>query len=144
MNVGELLKRSGKSVITVRAEDTVETAATVLATNNIGAVPVRDGADGLVGVLSERDIVRALSAHHGKTSELKVEELMSTKVITCGPNDEAAKAQAVMNQHRIRHLPVIEDGRLIGMISSRDVMETVLELTELERNVLRDYAIAKS
>ncbi len=142
MKVQGLLERKGRGLITNRPEDTIETAAALLSTNNIGALPVRDGDGNLVGVISERDIVRGLAEHGVRVRSLRVQELMTRTVITCSPDDEVKDAMKIMHQRHFRHLPVVKDGRLCGMISSRDVMQVRLEQTELEKSVLRDFAIA--
>ncbi len=141
MKISELLKTTGLAVITIRDLDTVETASTLLATNNIGALPVRDEHGDLIGVISERDIVRCFAADGAKVHLRLVRDLMSSKVITCDPDGDVNQAMAVMSQRRIRHLPVVKDGQLLGMISSRDVMGAVIAETRLERDVLRDVAI---
>lgn len=143
MRIAEFLNRTGKRVITIRREDTVETASTLLANNNIGALPVRDEDGGLVGVISERDIVRGFAASGSRIHNLKVADLMSPKVITCAPDDEVNQAMVLMSRHHIRHLPVVEDGNMLGIISSRDVMAVVIEDMKLEREVLRDMAIVR-
>jgi len=142
MQVIDLLDRTGRSPVTARPEDTLQTAATLLANNNIGAMPVRDGEGRLVGVLSERDIAHCFADLGNKVTDLRVQDMMSRDVVTCSPTDDVNDAMRVMSQRRIRHLPVVENGGLSGMISSRDVMEAMLEQTVLERDVLRDYAIA--
>ena len=143
MIVQDILKRRDRSVVTIRPEDTIETAATLMTSHNIGALPVRDGDGALVGVMSERDIVRAFAAKGGQVLTLRVRDLMTRDVVTCAPADDVKRARQLMAQRHIRHLPVVEEGALCGMISSRDVMEGHLEETELEVNVLRDYAIAR-
>ncbi len=142
MLIQEILDRKGSGLITNRPEDTIETAAALLASNNIGALPVRDGDGNLIGVISERDIIRGLAQHGAKVRSLRVEDLMTRGVVTIAPTDQVKDAMAVMTMRHFRHLPVVKDGALIGMISSRDVMKYRLEQTELEKNVLRDYAMA--
>ncbi|MCP5366303.1 MAG: CBS domain-containing protein [Hyphomicrobiales bacterium] len=143
MIIKDILKRRDRGLITNRPEDTIEAAAMLLASHNIGALPVRDGDGDLIGVISERDIVRGFAEHGGKVSALLVRDLMTRDVVVCSPNDDIKHARRLMKQRHIRHLPVVDDGRLCGMISSRDVMESRLEETKLERDVLRDYAIAR-
>ncbi len=142
MQIQEILDKKGRGLITNRPEDTVDAAATLLATNNIGALPVRDGDGNLIGVVSERDIIRSMAQHGAKVRSIKVADLMTRSVVTIAPADQVKDAMAIMSKRNIRHLPVVKDGVLIGMISSRDVMKCRLEQTELEKNVLRDYAIA--
>ncbi|MBL6957564.1 MAG: CBS domain-containing protein [Rhodospirillales bacterium] len=141
MDIKTLLNDCNTTVFTVRPEDTLETAATLLSSNNIGALPVRDAAGRLAGMLSERDIVRGFAEQGGKVHDLKVEDLMTRSVIECQPDEDVDVALQRMSQRHIRHLPVTEDGELRAMLSLRDLMEHRLSQTELEVNVLRDRAI---
>ncbi|GAB6053176.1 CBS domain-containing protein [Magnetospira thiophila] len=143
MNVGDILKSKTKVVITVREEDTLETASTLLASNRIGAMPVRDATGKLVGILSERDIVRALSQQGAKAHSAKVSGFMSTNLVTCQPGDSCKAIMESMTGRRIRHLPVLENGDLVGVVSQGDVVKVRLEQTELEKAVLKDIAIAR-
>ncbi len=140
MSVREILNRKGSRLVTCRPEDTVESAATILTSNEIGALPVRDAEGRLVGVISERDIVRGLS-ERGKVMALHVRDLMTSGAVVVPPDASLKDVWRIMAQRHIRHLPVVEDNKLIGMISVRDVVEFRLEQSELERNVLKDYAI---
>lgn len=145
MYIRDVLDKKEHKLITVRPEDTVETAASRLANNNIGACPVRDADGSLVGVLSERDIVRAFSESGGQVLSLRVRDLMSRDVAVCKIDDTVNDAKEIMNRRHIRHLPVLaDDGRLITMMSMRDVMEVHLEQAQMEMNVLRDVAIARA
>lgn len=142
MTVQSLLKNDRAKVVTCRPDDTVELVARLLTKNRIGAVPVIDGKGKLVGVISERDIVRGLSETPAKVADRRVKELMTADVATCRPTDHVKDVMAVMARRHIRHLPVLENGELRDMLSQRDVMISRIEQTELEVNVLRDYAIA--
>lgn len=145
MYIRDILDKKGHKLITTRPEDTVETAASRLSNNNIGACPVRNENGVLVGVLSERDIVRAFSESGGKVLNLRVRDLMTRDVAVCSADDEVREAKEVMNRRHIRHLPVVAaDGSVVAMLSMRDVMECHLEQTQMEMNVLRDYAIARA
>ncbi len=142
MRVKDILAAKKSALVTNRPEDTVEAAAVLLTNNNIGALPVRDGNGDLVGVISERDIVRGFARQGGRLLQLKVKDLMTRKVVTCEPEDDVKDAMCLMSDRHIRHLPVIADGKISGIISSRDVMESRLEQAWMEQNVLRDVAIA--
>ncbi len=141
MKVQEILDKNAK-LVTVRPEDTVETTAVLLSSNNIGAMPVRDRDGELVGILSERDIVRGFAREGSRVLEMRVRDLMSVNLSTCKPGDTLREVGEVMSRKYIRHLPVMEDGKLVGIISLRDVMGNRLELSELEANVLRETVIA--
>ncbi|MEO5338093.1 MAG: CBS domain-containing protein [Magnetospirillum sp. WYHS-4] len=140
MKVKVLIKPDAK-LVAVRPEDTVETTASLLSSNNIGAVPVRDGDGNLVGLISERDIVRGFARKGGKVLSLKVRDLMTASVITCTSSDSVKDVANVMIQRSIRHLPVVDEGELVAMISLRDVVKNRLAQTELEANVLREAVI---
>ncbi|CCQ73587.1 CBS domain-containing protein [Magnetospira sp. QH-2] len=143
MNVGDILSSKTKAVITVREEDTLETVATLLASNRIGAVPVRDDSGDLVGIISERDIVRALSQDGAHAHSARVSGYMSTNLVTCKPGDSCKAIMESMTGRRIRHLPVLADGNLVGVVSQGDVVKVRLEQSELEKAVLQDIAIAR-
>lgn len=143
MNVRNILDRQRVELITIRPEDTIETAARLLTTNNIGAIPVRDSEARMVGVLSERDLVHGYAKYGAGVMSSTVKDLMTTKVTSCRPGDSIKDATMKMSKLHIRHLPVLDDADgVIGMISQRDVMEIRLEQTEMEASELRAYAIA--
>lgn len=142
MNVGNYLERAQQLVIACRPEDTVQSAATLLSAKRIGAMPVRNAEGRLVGILSERDIVRAFAQVSCDMNQMLVGDLMSRNVITCTPETTMAEASQLMSKHRFRHLPVLEDATLVGIISIRDALEVQLQGKELEANVLRDISIA--
>ena len=143
MKISDILKNKQKTIVTIRPEDTIETAATLLATNKIGAMPVRDETGKLAGVLSERDIVRGVAEKGGKATSLSVATLMTSTVTTCSPDDDVNDVLALMHARRFRHMPVLDaDGAMVGMISQGDLVQCRLEMTKMEVNVLRDYAIA--
>jgi CBS domain-containing protein len=143
MTVQNILDRQQIELITIRPEDTIETAARLLTTNNIGAIPVRDSEARMVGVLSERDLVHGYAKHGAGVMSFTVKDMMTAKVTSCRPADSIKDAAMKMSKLHIRHLPVLDDGDgVIGMISQRDVMEIRLEQTEMEASELRAYAIA--
>jgi len=140
MIVKDILPGGDRDLVTIRPEDTAEMAAAMLTSNNIGAIPVRDQAGHLVGIISERDIVRNFSAKGIGIHAATVADLMTRNVATCGLTDNVKDVMRTMSRRHIRHLPVLEDGKLSAMVSLRDVMKAVLEETELERNMLWDIA----
>jgi CBS domain-containing protein len=142
MKVKEYLAALERVIITCRPEDTIETAATLLATNHIGAMPVRNAAGRIVGMFSERDIVRAFSQRGKEVSDLLVGQLMATGLIVCSPEDTMVTARRLMKANRIRHLPVMEKDHLAGLLSISDVLEVILQDTDMEVHVLRDHVIA--
>ena len=143
MTVKVILAKRDRESITCRPEDTVQAAATLMSSNRIGAMPVRDTEGNVVGMISERDIVRALSEHSARLVDLLVSDLMTRDVITCTSDTPIRDAMQTMSTKRIRHLPVFEDNRFIGVVSSGDTMAHLLESLKMEANVLRDIAIAR-
>jgi len=142
MKVKDYLATIKRVIITCRPEDTMETAATLLATNHIGAMPVRDANGRIVGMFSERDIIRAFSQRGKEVQRLLVGDLMSRTLIVCTPDDTMVTARRLMKANRIRHLLVMEGIHLVGLLSISDVLEVILQDTDMEVHVLRDHVIA--
>ena len=142
MKVAEILKPKGQDVISVRPGESIETFAHRLRMARIGAMVVVDDSGGLVGIVSERDVVHGLAEHGARCLQMTVRDLMTTRVVTCKPEDSIARIARLMTENRIRHLPVVENGRLAGVVSVGDVVKNRLEEMSLEANVLRDMAIA--
>ncbi|MBO0740764.1 MAG: CBS domain-containing protein [Hyphomicrobiaceae bacterium] len=142
MKVKDYLATIKRVIITCRPEDTMETAATLLATNHIGAMPVRDANARIVGMFSERDIIRAFSQRGKEVQQLLVGDLMSRTLIVCAPGDTMVTARRLMKANRIRHLLVMEGSHLVGLLSISDVLEVILQDTDMEVHVLRDHVIA--
>jgi CBS domain-containing protein len=141
MDVSTLLTRKGHSVATASATDSVAEALSLMAEQNIGALVITDQGQ-IIGILSERDIVRRL-ADDTKTRERKVSELMSPLVTTCPPDTSCGQLMALMTSERIRHVPVVQDGDLIGLVSIGDVVKAYVEEIEKDRRELWDYVTAR-
>lgn len=139
MDVASLLGSKGSRVVTTRPDATISEVVHKLKQERIGALVVSEDDVGVVGIISERDIVRALADHGSAVMERKVEVLMTREVVTCAPDDRIATLMAKMSHRRIRHLPVLDDGRLCGMISIGDVVKHRLEEIESEADALRQY-----
>jgi CBS domain-containing protein len=142
MSVRTLLEAKDSRTITCRPEDTIETAASLLHTNKIGALPVRDAEGRLVGMLSERDVVRGVAESGSRVMDLRVRDLMTRSLETCAPGESLKVAMEKMHRKHVRHLPIVEGEALVGIISQRDVLHAVLDQMQLEANVLRDFLIA--
>ena len=142
MYVADILNAKGNEVIATSPTETVAVTASLLNDRRIGAVLVRDSADNVVGVVSERDIIRGIAVNGASALDMEVRELMTSEVVSCQPTDTISEVMRVMTTHRFRHLPVMDDGVLKGMISIGDVVKYRLEETEAEARVLRDYVIA--
>lgn len=139
MTVRSILDGKGRDVVTISPLDTLGDAARLLAQKSIGAVIVTDGAGGVAGILSERDIVRAFASGGAASAQGRVSEHMTAKVITCVESISVDEVMRVMTTNRFRHLPVVEDGRLVGVVSIGDVVKRRLADIENEHQALRDY-----
>ncbi|MEE8202431.1 MAG: CBS domain-containing protein [Alphaproteobacteria bacterium] len=142
MYVEDILKVKGADVITTAPGETVGATVRLLNVRRIGAVLVRDGAGNLAGLVSERDIIRAIAVNGERALEMLVRDVMTSEVVTCRPTDTISEVMKVMTVRRFRHLPVVEGGELKGIISIGDVVKHRLEESEMETRVLRDYVIA--
>jgi CBS domain-containing protein len=137
--VSSVLQHKGRRVVTVTAEETIPGVVKVLAENRIGAVPVIGEDGSLMGIISERDIIRGLSEFAESALRLTAGQLMTQDVKTCSAEDELVELMEVMTQQRIRHLPVIRDGALYGIVSIGDVVKQRLEEVRFEAEELRRY-----
>ncbi len=133
--VGNLLRGKGNSVISIGPDDTIASAVTLLRDHRIGALVVVDDQGALQGILSERDIVRKLADTPGQTLPQTVAENMTHDVITCAPEETLVTVLRRMTKGRFRHMPVVEDERLCGMVTIGDVVN--FRLTELEHEALQ-------
>jgi CBS domain-containing protein len=143
MHVADILKRKGRAVTTVRRDLSVEHLAQRLRAESIGAVVVSEDGFSIDGIISERDIVRGFAEHGPELTTKTVADLMSKAVVTCSPDDTISHISSLMTRRRVRHVPVVEDGQLAGIVSIGDVVHNRLDELELETNVLRDYAVAR-
>ena len=142
MMVHQILKlKDDETVVTVRSDSTVKDAATLLAERRIGALIVSDDGAGLAGILSERDIVRELGLRGSTCLSDKVSDLMTSDLIGCARGDSADDVLAKMTEGRFRHMPVLEDGRLVGLISIGDVVKARLSELAMERDALQDMVM---
>ncbi|RAU23187.1 CBS domain-containing protein [Paramagnetospirillum kuznetsovii] len=143
MSVETILKTKGSNVFTVRPEHTVAEAAALLTNKKVGVAVVCDAKGKLVGVLSERDIVKGLTQYGKGALEMAVRNVMSSPVVTCGPSDTVKGIMEVMTERRIRHLPVVEKDDLLGIVSIGDAVNFRLHEAQMEMNVLRDFAATR-
>jgi CBS domain-containing protein len=141
MSIQSILDHKGNKVVTIAPDTRVGAAAHRLRLEHIGAIIITSG-EHIEGILSERDIVYGLTEHGAAVTDLPVSALMSRNVHTCKPTAEIRDVMRLMTEHRIRHVPVVENGVLRGIVSIGDVVKSRLEDMELETNVLRDYAVA--
>ena len=140
MNIASILAKKGGQVFTVRPEQTIRQALSILAERNVGALVVVDGNGSPVGILSERDVVRHL-ARDETVLALAVDKLMTHPVITGVPHDDLRSAGTTMTAKHIRHLPVLDGGRLVGVISIGDIVKAERDAYEGEIETLEAQLI---
>ena len=139
MNVETILRDKGDWVATIRPDATIAAAVDLLNRERVGALVVsQDGAE-VAGVLSERDIVRAFGRYGEDLLSRPVDEIMTRDVITCAPGDTVGELMSEMTNRRIRHLPVVVEGRLRGIVSIGDVVKNRLDEVEFEASSLRSF-----
>jgi CBS domain-containing protein len=138
MRIADVLRRKGAAVATVGPDATVTELLGQLATHNVGALPVVDNGN-LIGIVSERDVVRRLHAGGAALLHARVADIMTTEVTTCSPSDDVADVAAVMTSRRFRHLPVVVEGELAGIVSIGDMVKARIDLLESERAQLQRY-----
>ena len=143
MRVSDVLRDKGHDVVTVETDTALKDVVGILASKRIGAVVVLDRFKP-VGIFSERDLVNTLASHGAAGLDLTVAGLMSHPIIAGHPEDRIEAAMAVMTRERIRHLPVLQDGNLVGLISIGDLVKHRLTEKELEADVMRDIARMRS
>ena len=138
MNVQGILQAKGADVVTIRPDATVAELVAGLNGERIGAMVVSEDGEGVDGIVSERDVVRALAALGSRAVEQRVAEIMTRSVRTCAPTDSVKWLMELMTTHRIRHVPVVADGRLVGIVSIGDVVKNRLDEMATEVSVLRE------
>ncbi|MFZ1062106.1 MAG: CBS domain-containing protein [Acidimicrobiales bacterium] len=143
IRVANILTNKGHDVATISQERTVRDAVELLRERGVGALVVTGSTPPLVGILSERDVVRALARHGGEVLGLSVAELMSADVTTCDEDASVTDIMGLMTSRRIRHVPVVHEGHLSGLISIGDVVKARLDELEHERQSLLDYVSAR-
>ena len=138
MRIADVLRNKGSLVATVTPETTVTELLAGLADQNIGAMVVL-GPNGLAGIVSERDVVRKLHERGAELLTRPVSEIMTSLVATCTPRDSVDDLSVLMTQNRVRHVPVVEEGQLAGIVSIGDVVKTRMEELETEQEQLQSY-----
>jgi CBS domain-containing protein len=142
MKVADILLIKGSDVKTVKANETALELSRRLSAERIGALILSEDGRTIDGIISERDLAYGLAAYAAKLPTTTVAKLMTKEVSVCSPQDGISDVMKLMTERRIRHLPVTDGDRLVGIISIGDVLNHRLEEMQLEANVLRDYAIA--
>jgi CBS domain-containing protein len=139
MLVADILRSKGNRVATIAGSATVESAARRLSEERIGALVVQEAGGRIVGVLSERDIVEGMARYGGTILSTDVSAVMRRDVPTCSPGDSVLKVMATMTDRRVRHLPVVEDGELRGIVSVGDAVKHRIDEIEAEAKALHEY-----
>jgi CBS domain-containing protein len=142
MRVADILKVKGSVIFTVRPNETIEAVAKKLHREGVGAMIVSSDGDKLDGIITERDVAISLAVYEKEFHTLPASALMSRSLVTCSPETSIVDVARVMTEKRLRHLPVKDGERLVGVISIGDVLKHRLEAVQLESRVLRDIAIA--
>jgi CBS domain-containing protein len=140
VKVTDILAVKGHLVVTVQASDTIGALSERLRERRIGAAVVSRDGQSVDGVISERDIAYGLAVHRAGLHSLPVSALMTTTVITCAPGDKVSDVASTMVARNIRHVPVVEDNRLVGMISIRDVLNFRVDDLQRQTSMLRAFA----
>ena len=143
MKVADLLANKNQDVATISQERSVSDALALLKERGIGALVVTGSTPPLVGIFSERDAVRALATSGAAALDMTVAELMSKDVQTCDQTTTVTELMGLMTERRIRHLPVVHEGQLVGMISIGDVVKARFDELEHEKKDLLDYVSAR-
>lgn len=139
MTVKAILDSKGREVVTMRPEATLAEVCAVLAQHRIGAVVMTDQADGIVGIISERDVVRAVGEHGAKALDEPASSVMTASVKVCREEHTINEVMEIMTRGRFRHMPVEEGGRIAGIVSIGDVVKRRIEDVEREAEEIRTY-----
>ena len=139
VRVGSILERKGSEVYTVRPDAVVRDVVEQLREHNIGALVVTGEDEAVAGIVSERDIVRHLATDGASCLDRNVADIMTTTVITCAREQTADDLRAIMVERRIRHVPVVEDARLIGLVSIGDITKSSIDELEVKAEALEEY-----
>ena len=146
MKIKDILKKKGTNVVTVNQEKTVFDAMQTFSANRVGSLLVLDDQSGIVGILAARDVLMVALNSCDNIKNINIKEVMTKKIIIGQPDDDLKYVQAIMTENRIRHLPVVESQKLVGIISIGDILKAQLEAyeeVEVENRYLKDYVLGK-
>ena len=138
MRIADVLRNKGAGVLTIAPDTLISDLLRGLVTRNVGAMVVV-GPNDVIGIVSERDVVRMLHEHGADALGRPVADIMTSQVITCSPDDSVDSLSVLMTTHRVRHVPVLENGKLAGIVSIGDVVKTRMEELQAEREQLEAY-----
>ena len=139
MTIGAILAQKGRSVTTIQPNRTLRDLVDILAAKHIGAVIIADADGSMLGIISERDVVRAISKHGCDALDDLVTDYMTKDVVTTTDAESVISAVQKMSKGRFRHMPVLADGRIAGLVSTGDAVKYRLEQMEQEQSALREY-----
>ena len=139
MQIRQLLRRKGSEVATIAGDETVHAALAVLAERGIGALVVSSDGRSIDGILSERDIARGMHERGAALLDAPVSSVMTAEVHTCGPGGSVTELAQLMTDRRVRHVPVVDDDGMVGIVSIGDVVKARLDELEQERKQLVEY-----
>jgi CBS domain-containing protein len=139
MTLNDILQVKGRSVHTIVAHASLADVVDKLVEHNVGSLVVCDGEGCMTGIITERDILRACAGQQGQLKEMPVMKHMTVEVITGAPQDDVETVMGLMTEHRIRHLPVLEQNRLVGIISIGDIVKSQYEHLSRENHYLMSY-----
>ncbi len=142
MIVSAILKGKGSAVVTAKSADSLHKISKIIAEHRIGAVIIAEPDGRPAGIVSERDIVNALAASGARALDKTAGEVMTRNLLTCEPGNSIDELMTIMTKSRVRHLPVVEQGRLVGIVSIGDVVKCKLDEASAEVGLLRDYVMA--
>ena len=143
MKIKDILKVKGPEVITISEEKTLDRAIEVMVQNSIGALLVLDQEGKIKGIITERDIMIACNKMLDRIRETKISELTIKPLLIGNPDDTLEYAEAVMTENRIRHLPIIDGDRLVGLVSIGDIVKSISKQRKIENHYLKDYIFGK-
>ena len=139
MIIANILKVKGRTVATARTTDSVQEIANRLAQRKIGAIVIVGDGGAVTGIISERDLIRVIAQHGAKALQMNVTDVMTKEVVCCTEQTSVDEIMELMTRGRFRHLPVVEDGRLVGIVSIGDVVKHHIAEVELEVSAMRGY-----
>jgi len=143
MKVKDILTEKGTHVVTVSQEATVYEALQTFAANRVGSLLVLDDKSGIVGIIGARDVLMAVVRACDEIRQIKVKEIMTSKIIIGDPDDDLDNVEVVMTENRIRHLPIIKQDKLAGIVSMGDVVKAQLKNVHVENRYLKEYIVGK-
>jgi CBS domain-containing protein len=138
MSIARLIEGRESAIVTCDADACVRDAVALLAERRIGAMPVLDGGE-LAGIFSERDVIYQLQAQGPGVLDRKLREVMTSPAVTVEPDTDVLAALSLMTRRRIRHLPVVQDGRMVGLVSIGDLVKYRIERIEADADAMREY-----